>query len=186
MDAMVREARQIFEHFADGEPGRAGERMATMLANTAKCLDFLARDLRHGRSVAVKVLPPELAVGLGPDRFLREAVPFDLPPAGEYATGIAFLPAEADDAAKAVATLDDIAAQEGVRVLGWRACRRRTTALLILSILTLTTAATAPVARTPAATALGVATALRWLASAKRSCASRSMRNSPRNPSWHW
>src|SRR3954466_5889238 len=55
-----------------------------------------------------------------PDRFLREAVPFDLPPAGQYATGIAFLPAEPDDAAKAAATLDDIAAQEGVTVLGWR------------------------------------------------------------------
>src|SRR6186713_2876669 len=55
-----------------------------------------------------------------PDRFLRESVPFDLPPAGQYATGIAFLPAEPDDAAKAVATLDDIAAQEGVTVLGWR------------------------------------------------------------------
>src|SRR3954452_142308 len=55
-----------------------------------------------------------------PDRFLREAVPFELPPAGEYATGIAFLPAEPDDAAKATATLDDIAAQEGVTVLGWR------------------------------------------------------------------
>jgi serine/threonine-protein kinase len=33
---------------------------------------FLARDVRHGRSVAVKVLHPELAIGLGPDRFLRE------------------------------------------------------------------------------------------------------------------
>src|SRR4051794_28949716 len=55
-----------------------------------------------------------------PDRFLRETVPFDLPPAGQYATGIAFLPAEPDDAAKAAATLDDIAAQEGVTVLGWR------------------------------------------------------------------
>src|SRR3954470_5908743 len=55
-----------------------------------------------------------------PDRFLRDVVPFDLPPAGHYATGIAFLPAEPDDAAKAAATLDDIAAQEGVTVLGWR------------------------------------------------------------------
>jgi glutamate synthase (NADPH) large chain len=55
-----------------------------------------------------------------PDRFLRETVPFDLPPAGQYATGIAFLPAEPDDAAKAAAILDDIAAQEGVTVLGWR------------------------------------------------------------------
>src|SRR5512134_2190729 len=43
------------------EIGRGG--MATV---------FLARDRRHGRSVAVKVLHPELAIGLGPDRFLRE------------------------------------------------------------------------------------------------------------------
>ena len=55
-----------------------------------------------------------------PDHFLRETVSFTLPPAGQYATGIAFLPVDPDDAAKAVATLDDIAAQEGLTVLGWR------------------------------------------------------------------
>ncbi|HEY7635507.1 MAG TPA: protein kinase [Gemmatimonadales bacterium] len=33
---------------------------------------YLARDLRHGRDVALKVLRPELAAGLGSDRFLRE------------------------------------------------------------------------------------------------------------------
>ncbi len=33
---------------------------------------YLARDLRHERQVAVKVLRPEIAVSLGPDRFLRE------------------------------------------------------------------------------------------------------------------
>ena len=33
---------------------------------------FLARDLKHGRPVAVKVLLPELARTVGPDRFLRE------------------------------------------------------------------------------------------------------------------
>jgi predicted ATPase len=33
---------------------------------------FLADDLKHQRSVAVKVLRPELAAILGPDRFLRE------------------------------------------------------------------------------------------------------------------
>jgi serine/threonine protein kinase/tetratricopeptide (TPR) repeat protein len=33
---------------------------------------YLARDLRHDRSVALKVLRPELAATLGPDRFLRE------------------------------------------------------------------------------------------------------------------
>jgi len=33
---------------------------------------YLAEDLRHRRRVAVKVLRPELAAALGPDRFLRE------------------------------------------------------------------------------------------------------------------
>jgi TolB-like protein/Tfp pilus assembly protein PilF/tRNA A-37 threonylcarbamoyl transferase component Bud32 len=33
---------------------------------------YLARDLKHHRSVAVKVLHPELAAGLGTERFLRE------------------------------------------------------------------------------------------------------------------
>ncbi len=33
---------------------------------------FLARDVRHGRDVALKVLRPELAATLGPERFLQE------------------------------------------------------------------------------------------------------------------
>ena len=33
---------------------------------------FLARDLRHKRPVAIKVLAPEIARNIGPDRFLRE------------------------------------------------------------------------------------------------------------------
>jgi len=43
------------------ELGRGG--MATV---------YLARDLRHDRPVALKVLRPELTVALGADRFLRE------------------------------------------------------------------------------------------------------------------
>ncbi len=53
-----------------------------------------------------------------PDQFLRASVPFELPPAGAYATGIAFLPPDRADA-----TRDDIAkvlADEGFVVLGWR------------------------------------------------------------------
>src|SRR3990172_1226147 len=33
---------------------------------------YLARDLKHGREVAIKVLRPELAAALGTDRFVRE------------------------------------------------------------------------------------------------------------------
>src|SRR6478672_4773539 len=43
------------------ELGRGG--MATV---------FLAQDLKHDRPVALKVLHPELAMSLGPERFLRE------------------------------------------------------------------------------------------------------------------
>ncbi|MEV6307926.1 glutamate synthase large subunit [Streptomyces sp. NPDC051840] len=53
-----------------------------------------------------------------PDAFLREEVTFELPEAGSYAVGIAFLPA--DDATAAVQRIEKIAAQEGLDVLGWR------------------------------------------------------------------
>ncbi|TLY76333.1 MAG: hypothetical protein E6K43_02770 [Gammaproteobacteria bacterium] len=52
----------LAERYAlERELGRGG--MATV---------FLARDLRHGRPVAIKVLRPEIAAALGPERFLRE------------------------------------------------------------------------------------------------------------------
>ncbi|WP_274557290.1 glutamate synthase large subunit [Streptomyces spiramyceticus] len=53
-----------------------------------------------------------------PDAFLREVTEFDLPEAGAYAVGIAFLPA--DGSAQAVAQIETIAAEEGLNVLGWR------------------------------------------------------------------
>ncbi|WP_370592714.1 glutamate synthase large subunit [Streptomyces sp. NBRC 109706] len=55
-----------------------------------------------------------------PDGFLRENVSFELPPVGRYAVGLAFLPAEADAAEAAVARVAEIAAEEGLTVLGWR------------------------------------------------------------------
>ena len=55
-----------------------------------------------------------------PDTFLRAVTDFKLPVAGAYATGIAFLPAEPDDAAKAIRTIGEIVASEGMIVLGWR------------------------------------------------------------------
>ncbi|MFF3247937.1 glutamate synthase large subunit [Streptomyces sp. NPDC002870] len=53
-----------------------------------------------------------------PDAFLREVSKFDLPEAGSYAVGIAFLPYE--DSADAVSRIETIAAEEGLTVLGWR------------------------------------------------------------------
>ncbi|MFD1147482.1 glutamate synthase large subunit [Saccharothrix hoggarensis] len=55
-----------------------------------------------------------------PDAFLREVVGCELPEAGAYAAGIAFLPAGDEDRAKAVGLAERIAAEEGLRVLGWR------------------------------------------------------------------
>ncbi|QGV81136.1 glutamate synthase large subunit [Streptomyces ficellus] len=53
-----------------------------------------------------------------PDAFLREVTDFALPAAGEYAVGIAFLPA--DGSAQAVSRIETIAAEENLTVLGWR------------------------------------------------------------------
>ncbi len=53
-----------------------------------------------------------------PDAFLRAETPFELPEAGSYAVGIAFLPA--DGSTEAVRAIEEIATQEGLTVLGWR------------------------------------------------------------------
>ncbi|MFF7020482.1 glutamate synthase large subunit [Streptomyces klenkii] len=56
-----------------------------------------------------------------PDAFLRESVPFSLPEPGAYAVGIAFLPADPAEADAAVSSIETIAREEGLTVLGWRA-----------------------------------------------------------------
>ena len=55
-----------------------------------------------------------------PDRFFREVCDFDLPEAGSYAMGMAFLPQDAAEADRAAASIDKLAAAEGLAVLGWR------------------------------------------------------------------
>jgi glutamate synthase (NADPH/NADH) large chain len=55
-----------------------------------------------------------------PDEFFRAVVDFELPAPGAYAVGTAFLPVEASDADAAVTEIDRLAAEEGLRVLGWR------------------------------------------------------------------
>jgi glutamate synthase (NADPH) large chain len=55
-----------------------------------------------------------------PDEFLRAVVGFELPPAGAYATGLAFLPTDPDGAERAKRVLEKYALVEGAQVLGWR------------------------------------------------------------------
>ncbi|WP_445181453.1 glutamate synthase large subunit [Pseudonocardia sp. Cha107L01] len=60
-----------------------------------------------------------------PDALLRAEVDFTLPEpgpdgAGAYAVGLAFLPVEDDQRTKAIELVERIAAEEKLRVLGWR------------------------------------------------------------------
>ncbi len=110
-----------FEHDACGVAlvtdlhGRASHRL---VAQGLTALENLAHRGATGAEVAT-------GDGAGilvqvPHRFLSEVLPFALPEPGAYATGIAFLPAGADDAAKAERQVEELAAAEGLGVLGWR------------------------------------------------------------------
>ncbi|HEX4814351.1 MAG TPA: glutamate synthase subunit alpha, partial [Nonomuraea sp.] len=94
---------------------------------------------RRGHGIVVKALTalcnldhrgakgsePDTGDGAGiltqiPDGFYRATVPFALPAAGAYATGIAFLPVDEQARAVARSLIEEIAAEEGLTVLGWR------------------------------------------------------------------
>jgi len=55
-----------------------------------------------------------------PDALVRRVSGVELPPAGQYATGIGFLPTDLDERAEAMRCISQIADEEGVRILGWR------------------------------------------------------------------
>ncbi|HEY4376925.1 MAG TPA: glutamate synthase central domain-containing protein, partial [Acidimicrobiales bacterium] len=55
-----------------------------------------------------------------PDRFFREVAGVALPPAGSYATGIAFLPTDPEAAEAAAEAVAKVVASEGLEVLAWR------------------------------------------------------------------
>ncbi|HET8914568.1 MAG TPA: glutamate synthase central domain-containing protein, partial [Propionibacteriaceae bacterium] len=55
-----------------------------------------------------------------PDGFFRTEVGFELPRQGAYAVGNAFLPTDSELAAKAKASIEQIASEEHLTVLGWR------------------------------------------------------------------
>ncbi|MDQ0826266.1 glutamate synthase (NADPH/NADH) large chain [Arthrobacter sp. B2I5] len=55
-----------------------------------------------------------------PDEFFRAVTEFELPAPGQYVAGTAFLPAEQREADAAKAGIEGLAADEGLKVLGWR------------------------------------------------------------------
>ncbi len=55
-----------------------------------------------------------------PHELYAAEVGFDLPAAGRYATGMAFLPKDPDESAAARAAIEKLAEDEGLDVLGWR------------------------------------------------------------------
>ncbi|EHR59912.1 glutamate synthase large subunit [Saccharomonospora cyanea] len=87
----------------------------------AKALVAL-RNLEHRGARGAE---PDTGDGAGiliqlPDAFFREVTDFDLPEPGGYAAGTAFLPRDEQARGRAVSTIERIAAEEGMRVLGWR------------------------------------------------------------------
>ncbi|MFV0533860.1 MAG: glutamate synthase large subunit [Cumulibacter sp.] len=55
-----------------------------------------------------------------PDEFLRGVVDFELPALDSYAAGMAYLPQDETEHAAAIAKIEEIAAEEHLKVLGWR------------------------------------------------------------------
>ncbi|MEO7422034.1 MAG: glutamate synthase central domain-containing protein, partial [Ornithinibacter sp.] len=55
-----------------------------------------------------------------PDGFFRSVLDADLPPAGGYAVGMAYLPTEPQERDRAEARIEGLAQEEGLRVIAWR------------------------------------------------------------------
>ncbi|GAA0335349.1 glutamate synthase large subunit [Micropruina glycogenica] len=68
-----------------------------------------------------------------PDALFRAVVDFDLPEAGHYAMGMAFLPQSPVKRAQAKRTIEYIAIEEGLDVLGWRSVPTRDNTLSPIS-----------------------------------------------------
>jgi glutamate synthase (NADPH/NADH) large chain len=80
------------------------------------------RNLDHRGAVGAD---PDAGDGAGilvqvPDAFLRAVVPFELPAAGAYAVGTAFLPSGHDEQVAVQDGIERLAAEEGLALLGWR------------------------------------------------------------------
>ncbi|MEV6878203.1 glutamate synthase large subunit [Amycolatopsis sp. NPDC051128] len=113
--------RSDYEHDACGVAFVAdltGRRDHTIVAKALIAL----RNLEHRGARGAE---PDTGDGAGlliqiPDEFYREVVDFTLPEPGMYAVGTAFLPQDEKRRGRAMTTIERIAAEEDMRVLGWR------------------------------------------------------------------
>ena len=88
----------------------------------AKAITAL-RNLEHRGATGAE---PDSGDGAGilmglPDAFFRAVVDFDLPTKNAYAVGTAFLPGDDEQVAKTRRRIEELAAEESLTVLGWRA-----------------------------------------------------------------
>ncbi|MGA4542239.1 glutamate synthase large subunit [Uniformispora flossi] len=80
------------------------------------------RNMEHRGATGAE---PDTGDGAGiltqiPDAFFRAVSGIDLPAHGSYAAGLAFLPNDDVHAGRAKSSIERIAAEEGLKVLGWR------------------------------------------------------------------
>ncbi len=113
--------RSDYEHDACGVAFVADLTGRRDHAIVAKALVAL-RNLEHRGARGAE---PDTGDGAGlliqvPDEFYRAVVDFDLPEPGTYAVGTAFLPQDEKRRGRAMTTIERIAAEEDMRVLGWR------------------------------------------------------------------
>ncbi len=111
----------------ESEHDACGVAMVATLRGTAghDIVDLALTALRNLDHRGATGADPLVGDGAGiltqvPDRFLREVTDFELPPAGSYAVGLAFLPVDEDVRAATVARIEALAGEEGLHVLGWR------------------------------------------------------------------
>ena len=132
---IVPPARMLFSALppAQGLYDPSGEHDACGVAFVATLTGIASHTIVHQAMTALHNLDhrgasgaePDSGDGAGmliqiPDRFLRRVVGTALPPVGEYAVGMAFLPDHDEDETSARTRIESIAHEEGLEIIAWR------------------------------------------------------------------
>ena len=113
--------RPEFEHDACGTGFIAHVNGARSHAIVRDALEILSRLAHRGGTGS----DPDTGDGAGvliqiPDGFFRKVTEFSLPPEGQYAVGMFFLPLDQEECLAAEASIESLAGEEAFSVLGWR------------------------------------------------------------------